>query len=76
MKIELGIKKNNNFIALPGKGGCSRLWPSKLQGCVQEEVLASSLELSGAEAERCTLRPLAELCLSFRYCCWKASQML
>lgn len=33
------------------------------QGCVQEEVLASSLELSGAEAERCTLRPLAELCL-------------
>jgi len=39
------------------------------QGCVQEEVLASSLELSGAEAERCTLRPLAELCLRLlEYC--------
>ena len=26
---KFGIKRNNSFIALLGKGGCCRLWPSK-----------------------------------------------
>lgn len=32
----LSIKRNNSFIALSGREGCSRLRPSKLQACSQE----------------------------------------
>ena len=28
-KIKFGIKRNNSFITLPGKGDCSSLLPSK-----------------------------------------------
>lgn len=35
-KTEFGIKSNNSFIALRGKGGCSRLWPSKTLACQEE----------------------------------------
>lgn len=38
MKIEFGLKRNNNFIALLGKGACSRLRPSKLQAGPEEGV--------------------------------------
>jgi len=32
----LVIERNNSFIALLGKGGCSRLRPPKLQACLEE----------------------------------------
>lgn len=38
MKIEFGLKRNNNFIALLGKGACSRLTPSKLHAGPEEGV--------------------------------------
>lgn len=28
---EFGIKRNSSCVALPAKGGCSTLWPSRLQ---------------------------------------------
>lgn len=37
-KTEFGIKRNDNFIALLGREGCSRLRPSKLQAQLEEEV--------------------------------------
>ena len=36
VKTEFGIRGNRSFIALPGKGGCSRLKPSKLPVCPEE----------------------------------------
>jgi len=35
-KTEFGMKRNNSFIALPGKRGCSRWRPLKLQACLEE----------------------------------------
>ena len=37
MKIELGIKRNNRFIALQGKRGCSRYGLQKPQAHRREE---------------------------------------
>lgn len=50
VKTEFGIKRINSFIALQGKGGCSRLTPSKtvsLPGGRDWEFYREITELTG-----------------------------